>query len=75
MPAGESDGFRVRARQSRQHYASAGCRYWLYEELALPGAYVEFFEAAEKETLEHAHRGSSDGGMGDARLYIEVDLT
>lgn len=75
VPSGERDEFRTRARESRAHYAGAGCRYWLYEEDALPGAYVEFFEAADRETLVRAHRASRDAVHQTARQYIEVDLT
>lgn len=73
VPAGERDAFRSRARETLRRYADAGCRYWLYEEDESPGAYVEFYEAADAATLRQAH----DAAAADAtpRFYVEVDLT
>lgn len=75
VPSGERDDFRSRAGRSRAHYAKTGCHYWLFEESALPGAYVEFFEAADPDTLINAHRGAPDPLLDSARLYVEVDLS
>ena len=72
VPSGDRDAFRTRSREARTHYTSAGCRYWVYEEDDLHGAYVEFFEAPDKETLEKAHLTAK---QPPSRLYIEVDLT
>lgn len=72
VPSGERDAFRKRVHETRTHYAGAGCRYWVYEEEDLRGAYVEFFEAPDKETLAKAHDGSDQPAP---RLYVEVDLT
>ena len=44
VPSAERDDFRTRAERSLAHYSRAGCHYWLFEETALPGAYVEFVE-------------------------------
>lgn len=68
----DRDAFRTRARDTRAHYSAAGCHYWVYEEDGLQGAYVEFFEGPDAETLTRAHRGAT---QPPSRLYIEVDLT
>ena len=75
VPTGNREEFRSRARESRSHYVNSGCRYWLYEEDQLPGAYVEFFEATDLETLERAHRSARGGPHASARVYVEVELT
>lgn len=75
VPSGERKEFRARARAMREHYADAGCRYWLYEEDALAGAYVEFYEASDKATLAKAHHARPDHALRGVRLYIEVELT
>jgi hypothetical protein len=72
VPSGDREAFRKRALASQAHYTGAGCRYWLYEEDDLPGAFVEFFEASDKETLARAHGTST---QSPSRLYVEVDLT
>jgi hypothetical protein len=75
VPSGERDEFRERARQSQTHYAGKGCQYWLFEEASLPGAYVEFFEANDRETLLRAHRDAPQPVLESARMYIEVELS
>ena len=74
VPSAEREAFRNRARDTRAHYAGAGCRYWLYEEDALPGAYVEFYEAADRATLVKAHESRQEQAQLASRLYIEVDV-
>ena len=75
VPTGERSDFRTRARSARVHYAGAGCHYWLFEEGSLPGAYVEFFEANDPETLARAHRGAPNPIAEFARMYVEVELS
>ena len=72
VPSAEREAFRGRARSMRAHYKSAGCNYWLFEESDLPGAYLEFFEAPDQQSLERAHASMSNV---QSRLYVEVDLT
>jgi hypothetical protein len=75
VPAPERNAFLERFGAARKHYTSAGCRYWLFEEVSLPGAYLEFFEAEDSETLQRAHQGAPEPIAESARMYVEVDLT
>lgn len=75
VPSAEREEFRERAARSLQHYAGAGCHYWLFEESALPGAYVEFFEAPDPETLQRAHDVAPQPILESARMYVEVELS
>jgi hypothetical protein len=75
VPSRDKGAFRERASRIRAHYTSAGCHYWLFEEGSLPGAYVEFFEASDPDTLSRAHRGSPDPIIETARMYVEVELS
>jgi hypothetical protein len=75
VPVGDKAEFRARARQSRDHYVGHGCHYWLFEESRLPGAYVEFFEAKDRETLVRAHGDAPISGLESGRLYTEVELS
>jgi hypothetical protein len=75
VPAAERREFREQAARARAHYSRAGCNYWLFEESSLPGAYVEFFEARDAESLLRAHRESSNPATESARMYVEVDLS
>ena len=75
VTSGDRDEFRERARRSQSHYAGKGCRYWLFEESSLPGAYMEFFESNDRETLLAAHRDAPQPVLESARMYVEVELT
>jgi hypothetical protein len=75
VPSGDRNEFRDRARQSQSHYAGKGCKYWLFEEASLPGAYVEFFEANDRDTLLRAHRDAPQPVLESARMYVEVELS
>ncbi|MGH7679858.1 MAG: hypothetical protein ACRENU_15415 [Gemmatimonadaceae bacterium] len=75
VPSPERDEFRERARLAQSHYAAKGCHYWLFEEASLPGAYVEFFEAKDRDALLAAHRDAPRPVLESARMYVEVELT
>jgi hypothetical protein len=63
---------RVRARE--RHFKAAGCRYWVFEEQALPGAFVEFCEANDAPALTAAHAASPDPILDPTRIYSIVEL-
>jgi hypothetical protein len=75
VPPPDREAFRVKARRAQAHYADAGCHYWLFEEVSMAGAYVEFFEAHDPDTLQRAHRGAPDPRTESARMYVEQDLS
>ena len=66
--------FAVRLQRKREHYAQAGCRYWVFEETGLPGAFLEFFEAPDTQTLSAAHASAPERVLDPARVYHEVEL-
>lgn len=75
VPSHEREEFRDRARTALTHYSGNGCRYWLFEEASLPGAFVEFFEANDRDTLLRAHRDAPQPVLESARMYVEVELS
>ena len=70
----ERDRFHQKLRRKQEHYAKANCRFWVFEEAGLPGAFLEFFEASDAETLARAHAASPDSVLDPNRVYIEVEL-
>lgn len=70
----DRERFYERMRAKRDHYAQAKCRYWVFEEASLPGAFLEFFEAPDAETLARAHAASPDRVLDPRRIYSEVEL-
>jgi hypothetical protein len=70
----ERDRYLERARQLREHYASRQCRYWVFEDAALPGAFIEFAEAGDAAALTAALAGAPDPIIDPTRVYQEVAL-
>ena len=48
----DRERFHERLRQKQAYYEKANCRFWVFEEAGLPGAFLEFFEASDAKTLE-----------------------
>ncbi len=63
---------RVQSREA--HYKSAGCQFWLFEEAALSGAFIEFTEAPDAATLKAAHLAAVNPPLDPSRIYTQVDL-
>lgn len=64
---------RLRVREA--HFQRLGCRYWVFEEKGLQGAFVEFCEANDAESLAAAHAASPDPVLDPARIYCLVELS
>jgi hypothetical protein len=69
---GDRTRFLERARQLRDHYAARECRYWLFEDSELPGAFIEFTEAGTMGALTTALAAAQEFVIDPARIYQEV---
>ena len=70
----ERERFYLLLRRKRDYYAKANCRFWAFEEAGLPGAFLEFVEAADAQTLARAHGAAPDPLLDPGRVYTEVEL-
>ncbi len=75
VPPGDRPRFFERARSREAHYTAAGCQFWLFEEAALPGAFVEFAEARDLATLKAAHASAPEPMLDPGRIYQQVETT
>ncbi|MDQ2767393.1 MAG: hypothetical protein M3Y30_09585 [Gemmatimonadota bacterium] len=75
VPAGDRKRFMERLHARRAYYETSKCGFWVFEESDLPGALIEFVEAADRETLESALAGAPDHNVDAARIYREVEST
>ena len=66
--------FHEKLRRKQDYYTKAKCRFWAFEEAGLPGAFLEFFEAADAETLARAHASAPDPVLDPNRIYTEVEF-
>lgn len=66
--------FAERIKRKRDHYTRAKCRYWVFEEAGLPGAFLEFFEGPDAPTLASAHATAPESVLDPNRVYREVEF-
>jgi len=74
VPQHERQRYLERVRQRREHYKGANCNFWVFEEAALPGAFIEFTEAPDRGSLAAAHASAPEAVIDPARIYVEVEL-
>ena len=55
VPPPDRDRFFARARALRTHFQSHGCQYWVFEDAALAGAFIEFAEGTDVDALVRAY--------------------
>jgi hypothetical protein len=70
----ERKKFAERLKRNREYYTQANCQYWVFEEAGLPGAFLEFYEAPDPQTLARAHASAPERVLDPARIYHEVEL-
>lgn len=74
VPNDEREKYFERLRATRAHYAGANCRFWVFEESGLPGAFVEFTEADDEISLVNAHASAPHRILDAARIYHELEI-
>lgn len=72
---GDRARFLARSKARETHYKAAGCQFWLFEEAALSGAFIEFAEAPDAATLKAAHATAAEPPLDPARIYVTVELS
>ena len=74
VPASERAKYFEKIRASNSHYTAAGCRFRVFEETGLPGAFIEFVEADDETTLTVAHANAPHRVLDPARIYHETEI-
>jgi hypothetical protein len=74
IPAADRAKHLERLRAKRDHYKARSCRFWVFEEAAVHGAFLEFVEADSAEQLTAAHAAATDAPIDATRVYIEVEI-
>ncbi len=75
VPLPERARYMERLCKRKAYYASAGCNFWVFEEAALNGAFIEFTEAPNRDTLQAALAAATDQVLDANRIYQEIPLT
>lgn len=74
IPASDRTKQLERLRSKREHYRSRQCRYWVFEEATVYGAFLEFVEADSADALTAAHASAPDAPIDATRVYLEMEL-
>jgi hypothetical protein len=74
VPAADRAKYVERLKAKETYFSGSGCRFWVFEEQMIPGAFVEFVEAADAKTLTAAHAAAPEKLLDPARIYISVEL-
>ena len=74
VPQNERKKYLERLRLKRDYFARADCRFWVFEEASLPGAFIEFYEADDPDILSQAHAASPDGVLDSNRIYLQGEI-
>jgi hypothetical protein len=74
VPTAERKNYAKRLKELRSYYAGANCRFWVFEETSLPGAFIEFTEADDEQTLNAAHTNAPHKTLDPSRVYQELEL-
>jgi hypothetical protein len=74
VPHSDRKRYLERLRVRRDYYKRANCTFWVFEEAGLPGAFIEFTEAADAATLNAAHANAPDVVFDATRVYKEVEI-
>jgi hypothetical protein len=72
---GDRAKFLERMRGREAHYTACGCQFWVFEEAALSGAFIEFTEASDAVTLKNALATAAEPPLDPARIYTIVELS
>jgi hypothetical protein len=74
VPATERERYMTKLRDRLAHYDKADCRFWVFEEIGLPGLFIEFTEASDPATLSAAHASAPQPPRDPSRVYTEVEV-
>ena len=66
--------YMTRLRERQGYYKRAGCKFWVFEEAGLPGAFIEVTEGPSAAVLAAAHESAPEQLMDANRIYQEVEL-
>jgi hypothetical protein len=75
VPSADREKYVERLKAKLAYFTGSGCKFWVFEEQAIPGAFVEFVEGPDAATLTAAHAAAPDKLLDPARIYTSVELS
>jgi hypothetical protein len=74
VPAPERARYLDKLQRRKAYFSGAGCNFWVFEEAALQGAFIEFTEAPDRAVLHEALSNAPEPVLDANRIYQEVSL-
>ncbi|HEY9450308.1 MAG TPA: hypothetical protein VIQ60_11205 [Gemmatimonadaceae bacterium] len=74
VPLSDRKKYMHKLRARKAYYTSAKCRFWVFEETDLAGAFIEFIEAEDPALLAKALAEAPESLVDASRIYQEVEL-
>jgi hypothetical protein len=74
VPATDRARYFAKLGDRRAHYQQSDCKFWVFEEIGLPGLFIEFTEAHDAATLTAAHARAPEKLRDPTRVYNEVEI-
>jgi hypothetical protein len=71
---GDRAAYFARLKVKEAYYTARNCRFWVFEEMSLAVAFIEFTEADEAATLTAAHASAPDRILDPGRIYSQVEI-
>ena len=74
VPNSDREKYFERIKAAKAHYRDANCRFWVFEESGLRGAFVEFTAADDEAALMNAQASAPLKILDPGRIYHELEI-
>ncbi len=74
IPSAERARYLKLLQTKLAHFTASRCRFWVFEDAELRGAFVEFTEADDVETLAAAQANAPTSILFPIRIYEQVEI-
>jgi hypothetical protein len=74
VPLSERKKYMLKLHARKAYYTGASCKFWVFEETDLAGAFIEFIEAEDPSVLAKALAEAPESLVDAFRIYQEVEL-
>jgi hypothetical protein len=74
VPAPDRARYLDKLQRRKAYFTGAGCNFWVFEEAALNGAFIEFTEAPDRDVLQAALADAPEQLLDANRIYQEISI-
>lgn len=74
VPTRDREKYLRQVSERARHYLEANCRFWVFEDSEMRGAFVEFVEADSADILLDAHKDAPGQILEPRPIYNKVEI-